>query len=122
MAESNDLGRWGEDIAALYLVNHGYDIVERDWRDGHRDIDIIAVDGDTMVFVEVKTRSDNTFGEPEQAVGYEKARMLKRAATRYARSHHIRLFLRFDIIAVTGTPDSDVSIKHYEGVFQSSRY
>ena len=72
MATHNELGAWGEELAAAFLRQKGYVIVERNWKMGHRDIDIIAKDDDMMVFVEVKTRRNRVFGEPEDAVDYRK--------------------------------------------------
>ena len=63
MAAHNDTGKWGEDLAAKYLEEKGYTIVERDWKSGRRDIDIIALDDDVVVFVEVKTRRNRLYGE-----------------------------------------------------------
>ena len=80
MASHNELGKWGEDVAAAYLERQGYTIIERDWKSGHRDLDIIALDGDTVVFVEVKTRSNRMFTDPEMAVDYQKIRHLQQAA------------------------------------------
>ena len=68
MAAHNELGRWGEDLATEYLQQHGYRIIERDWKSGRRDIDIIATDGNQVVFVEVKTRRNRLYGDPEEAV------------------------------------------------------
>ena len=67
MAAHNELGKWGEDLATAYLEQKGYTIVERDWKSGRRDIDIIARDGNIVVFVEVKTRKNSVFGAPEEA-------------------------------------------------------
>lgn len=117
MAEHNELGKWGEDMAEIYLRNKGYDIVERDWRDGHRDIDIIAVEGSTIAFVEVKTRSDNAYIDPVQAVTPAKMRMLSIAANKYIRTHYLHLSVRFDVIGVTGTPDGEATINHIEDAF-----
>ena len=69
MAAHNELGKWGEDLAAAYLEQKGYTIMERDWKSGRRDIDIIARDGNIVVFVEVKTRRSSVFGEPEGSCG-----------------------------------------------------
>ena len=63
MAAHNDLGKWGENCAAEYLQRKGYTIVVRDWKSGHRDIDIVAKDNETLVFVEVKTRRNRVFIE-----------------------------------------------------------
>ena len=68
MAAHNELGKWGEDLASDYLEQKGYTIMERDWKSGRRDIDIIARDGNIVVFVEVKTRRSSVFGEPEEAI------------------------------------------------------
>ena len=77
MAAHNELGKWGEDTAADYLQRNGYTIIERDWKSGHRDLDIIAQDEDgTVVFVEVKTRRNRLFGDPEEAVDYRKLHSL----------------------------------------------
>lgn len=70
MAAHNELGTWGEQCAVEYLRRKGYVILERDWKSGHRDLDIIAFDGATMVFVEVKTRRNRMFADPEMAVDY----------------------------------------------------
>ena len=76
MAKHNNTGKWGEDLAADYLREKGYEIIERDWRDGHRDIDIIARSPDlrTIVFVEVKTRATDVITKPEEAVDRRKIR------------------------------------------------
>ena len=78
MAEHNDLGKWGEDEAALYLEDEGYTIIDRDWRLGRRDLDILAYtpDGNTLVVVEVKTRSGDDYQRPEEAVDGRKMRNL----------------------------------------------
>mgnify|MGYP002856445104 CR=1 FL=1 len=103
MAEHNDLGRWGEEVAADYLEQKGYRVVERDWHSGHRDLDIVALDGDVMVFVEVKTRCNRMFTDPESAVNYRKIRHLQAAANHYIQYRHVDNEIRFDIVTVTGT-------------------
>ena len=69
MAEHNELGKWGEDEAARFLQRKGFTILERDWREGKRDLDIIALteDGKLLVFVEVKTRRNDVYLQPEEA-------------------------------------------------------
>ena len=98
MAAHNELGTWGEEMAVRFLERKGYTILERDWKSGHRDIDIIATDGEIIVFVEVKTRRNRMFGEPEEAIDYQKLRNL-----RVAINHFV---IRLDAITVVGTPDS----------------
>lgn len=78
MAAHNELGKWGEDLAAEYLECKGYTIIERDWKSGRRDLDIIAQDGEVIVFVEVKTRRNSLYGQPEEAVDYHKLHSLNR--------------------------------------------
>ena len=117
MAEHNDLGKWGEDLAAGYLQRKGYVILERDWKSGHRDLDIIALDGDVVVFVEVKTRRNQMFTDPVDAVGYQKIRNLQQAANHYVKYRRIDLDIRFDIITVVGTPDMEPDISHIEDAF-----
>ncbi len=117
MAEHNDTGRWGERKAAEYLEHKGYRIMWRDWRDGHRDIDIVAIDADQLVVVEVKTRRNNTYMEPEQAVDARKIRSLAIAAAKFVRTYGIEMPVRFDIVSVTGTGDDDCRIRHIEDAF-----
>ena len=67
MAQHNELGSWGEELAADYLRNKGYFVFEYDWNSGHRDIDLIAKDADVVVFVEVKTRGRRGWHRPAEA-------------------------------------------------------
>ena len=117
MAAHNELGKWGEEQAAHYLQRKGYDIVERDWRSGHRDLDIIATDGDSVVFVEVKSRRNRVFGEPEDAIDYQKLRNLRQAINHYVKLHHICQNMRLDAVTVVGTPDGgEPEIIHIEDI------
>ena len=110
-------GIWGENLAAEYLREKGYIILERDWHSGHRDIDIIAGHDDYLVFIEVKTRRSAEFGDPIMAVDYKKRRNLRLAMNHYIRSRHIDGPVRFDIVTVVGTPGCDNPlITHLEDV------
>lgn len=119
MAEHNDLGKWGEDEAALYYEDRGYEILERDWKVGKRDIDLIALtEGkDTLVFVEVKTRQNNDLQEPEKAVDVKKMRNLAIAANAYVKLHGLDMDVRFDIISVIGKCSCVESIECFEDAF-----
>ena len=119
MAEHNDLGKWGEDEAALYYEDRGYEILERDWKVGKRDIDLIALteDKDTLVFVEVKTRQNNDLQEPEEAVDAKKMRNLAIAANAYVKLHGLDMDVRFDIISVIGKCSCVESIECFEDAF-----
>jgi putative endonuclease len=117
MAVHNELGTWGEEVAAQYLTKKGYTIVERDWKSGHRDIDIIALKDDIVVFVEVKTRRNNYFGEPEDAVDFMKLRNLRTAINHYIRYKNIGQEIRFDVVSVIGTPEEGTpEINHFEDI------
>ena len=117
MAEHNDLGKWGEDVALAYLLDQGYRLLDRNWHQGHRDLDLIMQQDDTLVIVEVRTRRNNLFMDPEQTVDALKMQSLSKAANAYIRLHRISLNIRFDIVAITGTPSSDFTINHIEDAF-----
>ena len=104
MARHNELGKLGELVAARYLMNEGYIILARNWRCNHLEIDIVCKKDNVIAFVEVKTRSTNFFGEPEDAIDRKKIRNLINAATIYiGRNHkHSSGEFRFDIISVVG--------------------
>lgn len=119
MARHNELGKAGEDFAASYLEHAGYGIIERDWRQGSRDIDIVArtEDGTTVVFVEVKTRSSDAIVRPEDAVDARKIRNLGRAADAYVKERAIWNELRFDLINIVGTAPENFRIEHIIDAF-----
>jgi putative endonuclease len=116
MAAHNELGKWGEDLAADYLERKGYTIIERDWKSGRRDLDIVAQDGNVIVFVEVKTRRNNLYGEPEESVDYHKLQNLQQAINHYLKFKHICQEVRFDIISVVGTIGTEPDIQHIQDV------
>lgn len=119
MAEHNELGKWGEELAAKYLEQKGYVIRDRDWRQGKLDLDIVAVadDGETVVFVEVKARKTNAFGQPEQAVDAKKIKRLARAADSYVKSLGVSAPLRFDIVSIIGDQKEAQTIEHIVDAF-----
>ena len=112
-------GAKGERRAALYLALHGYRIIERNYLFGHKEIDIIARKGDTVAFIEVKSRTDASGVDPALSVTAGKKRNLAAAANAYAASHRLtQAVLRFDVITVdlsTGNPLK--GIVHYENAF-----
>ena len=119
MARHNELGKAGEDFAASYLEHAGYGIIERDWRQGSRDIDIVArtEDGTTVGFVEVKTRSSDAIVRPEDAVDARKIRNLGRAADAYVKERAIWDELRFDLINIVGTAPENFKLEHIIDAF-----
>ena len=117
MARHNDLGKCGEGVAADYLEQQGYSILERGWRSGHKDIDLIAFKQGILAFVEVKTRKNNAYIQPQQAVDRHKIKLLMTAANRYICNNNIDAEIRFDIVAITGTDYSNYKIEHIEQAF-----
>ena len=114
-------GIWGEDLAAAFLREKGYVILERDWHSGHRDIDIIALKDSTIVFVEVKTRSSRDFSDPITAVNRQKQNNLLHAINHYLQYKRICSDYRFDVITIVGTPGClNPEIEHIED-FQLSQ-
>lgn len=116
MIEPHELGKLGEDLAVDYLTDKGYQILERNWRSGHKEIDIIALHDDLLVIVEVKTRKSDEFGEPDIAVGAYKQRMLTWAADAYVRYKKLNVDVRFDIISIV-ISDEEPEIEHIEDAF-----
>lgn len=117
MAQHNHLGEWGEEMAKRHLQQQGYVILDSDWKSGHRDIDIVAMDGDEVVLVEVKTRSNDHFSEPLDAVNYRKMMNLRRAFNHYIKYHRVNNAVRFDIIGIIGSPEEGTPrIEHYKDV------
>jgi putative endonuclease len=112
MAAHNELGRWGEDLAAAFLEEKGYELIERDWKSGHHDLDIVAKDGSTLVIVEVKTRRNRLYGNPEEAIDYRKRRSLLSAINHYTKSHRLYSNVRFDIISIVGNIGEKSEIDH----------
>jgi putative endonuclease len=94
------LGRWGENVAALFLEDKELRIIERNWRCGLGEIDIVARDRDEYVFVEVKTRRGRGMGTPEEALTEKKARKLLELGQQYLLDHDLDPDWRVDLVAV----------------------
>ena len=114
MAEHNETGKKGEDLAAEYLASIGFEILERNWKNRFEEIDLIAIDKELLVIVEVKTRSSLACGKPEESVGLRKQRLLVNAADAYIQKSNSNRETRFDIISViiNGQSHSFQHIKH----------
>ncbi|HQZ25651.1 MAG TPA: YraN family protein [Flavobacterium sp.] len=100
MAEHNDLGKLGEEIAVEFLQKNGYEILETNWTFQKAEIDIIAKKENTLAIIEVKTRSSLDFGLPQDFVKPKKIQLLVKAVNEYVISNDIDIEVRFDIIAV----------------------
>ena len=115
--EHMQTGIWGEGLAAAYLREKGYIILERDWHSGHRDIDIIAQKDGCVVFVEVKTRRNKDYGIPLKAVDHQKQQNLLRAINHYIHYRRVDSPWRFDVISIVGTPGcQNPEIEHIEDI------
>ncbi len=100
MAEHNDLGKLGEDLAVEFLQKEGYEILETNWTFQKAEIDIIAKKENTLAIIEVKTRSSLDFGLPQDFVKPKKIQLLVKAVNEYVISNDLDIEVRFDIIAV----------------------
>lgn len=116
MAIHNELGKLGEKLASEHLAGKGYSILFMNWTYGKGEIDIIAQKEQQMIFVEVKTRKSNIFGEPETFVTRKKQRQIIKTADAYIQLKDISLSSRFDVISVIlGNNKSE--IHHLEDAF-----
>ena len=100
MAEHNELGKFGEELAVDFLQKNGYDILETNWTFQKAEIDIIAQKENIVAVVEVKTRSSMDFGLPQDFVKPKKIQLLVKAANEYIVSNDLDAEVRFDIIAI----------------------
>ena len=116
MAEHNDIGQAGEDLAVKWLEEKGYEVLERNWRFGREEIDIIAKKDDMLIVAEVKARTGNFFGEPEEFVNRQKQTNLIKAANVYVERKGLELEVRFDIIGVIFSGKNH-KINHIEDAF-----
>ena len=120
MALHNEIGHLGEDATCAYLIKHGYRIVERNWRLGNIEIDVIAENNEYIVFVEVKTRT-TTYADinPEQYVDEHKRRFMTIAGNAYVKHHGVDKKLRFDICGILWNKASNSvgEIHYYEDAF-----
>lgn len=111
------LGNFGEESAASYLMEQGFRVLNRNWRHGHLEIDLVCLQGDTIVFVEVKTRRHNICGGPAGAITLQKKYNISKAAQVWLNQHKAWFKpCRFDVVCVTGTPDS-FFLQHYPDAF-----
>ena len=100
MALHNQLGKQGEELAEKYLLQHGYEILYRNWRDSHYEIDIIAKKNEVIHFVEVKLRSSKMFGFPEATVKKKKFKFLLQAADEFLFRNPQYRHVQYDILSI----------------------
>ena len=120
MAKHLDLGRAGEALAKTHLENTGYEILDENWTHGKAEIDLIAYKDKVIIFIEVKTRTGNGFGEPEDFVDARKQKLLADAADEYIYLMNHQGDVRFDIIAILFDRDKNYILNHIEDAFWPS--
>lgn len=119
--ESKIFGESGEQIASHYLEEQGCVILDRHYRKGHREVDIIALDHGELAIIEVKTRSSDSIMQPEEAVNHQKRQNIIWVANNYVRRYSRKEPLRFDIIAIVHN-ENETRIKHIKNAFNILNY
>ncbi|MCW2494859.1 YraN family protein [Jatrophihabitans sp.] len=119
MRVKDAVGNFGEDVAVRHLAALGLTILERNWRCPVGELDIIATEGSTLVFVEVKTRSSLAFGDPAEAVTAAKAARIRRLAVQWLAEHPEQRHpdVRFDVVSVVRVGPGGLTISHFPGAF-----
>lgn len=116
MAEHNELGKKGEQLAIEFLIKNDYKILEKNYRYLKAEVDIIAQKGETLAVIEVKTRSSAFFGNPEEFVNSKKIKLLLSAIDNYVVEKDIDVEVRFDIIAII-INKKETKIEHLKNAF-----
>ena len=116
MAEHNELGKKGEKLAIDFLIENDYKILEKNYRYLKAEVDIIAIKKDVLVVVEVKTRSSDYFGNPQDFITQKKIKLLISAIDYYIVQRDLDVEVRFDIIAIIHQKDK-TKIEHLENAF-----
>ncbi|NNL16766.1 MAG: YraN family protein [Flavobacteriaceae bacterium] len=116
MAQHNELGKKGEQLAVDYLLKKGYDIVERNYRFDKAEVDIIAKQNDILAIIEVKTRSSIDFGNPQDFVKPKQIQRLVKAVDEYVTVNELDVEVRFDIVAIV-KKSKTYEIEHLEDAF-----
>ena len=117
MAIHNELGKTGEDLAAGWLTEKGYEILHRNWRRSYHEIDIVAIKGKFLHFIEVKTRKSSTLGNPEDSVTKKKFKSLKKAADEYLFLNPGHKWIQYDILSITLNKGGETEFFLLEDVF-----
>ncbi|WP_369998731.1 YraN family protein [Winogradskyella sp.] len=116
MSQHYELGKKGEQLAVDYLAKKNYEIVERNYRFDKAEVDIIALKGEILAIVEVKTRSTLDFGNPQDFVKPKQIKNLVKAVDEYVTENNLDVEVRFDIIAIV-KEEKEFKIEHLENAF-----
>jgi putative endonuclease len=120
---SHELGKWGEDVAARYLQSKGLKILDRNWYCEEGEIDIVALDNEILVIVEVRTRTSDAYGTPEESLTRDKRRHIQQAALSYLQEYdHFDPSWRIDVVAIDAHRCGRVDrIAHYENAIEGEQ-
>ena len=113
MKHNQRIGKWGEDTAVEHLTQRGYILVTRNFRTPYGEIDIVVQQGDITIFVEVKTRTSNKMGLPEESITARKREHMLAAADHYAAEHEIDHW-QIDVVSIEGKPGLTPKITYFE--------
>ncbi len=113
----NSVGKEGEEIAVRYFRKRGYRIIERNYRTPLGEIDLIAKDGDVIVFVEVKTRTDSAFGRPFEAVDWRKKEKIRKVSLCYLKKFRHEVPARFDVLSID-IENGEKRVEHIRDAFE----
>ena len=117
MRAKDAVGRYGEDVAAAFVEAAGWRVLARNWRCPDGELDLVALDGDEVVAVEVKTRRSSSYGHPAEAVTHRKLARVRRLTGRWLHEHDVRArSVRVDVIAVVVPPRGRAQVEHLVGV------
>ena len=119
MINNTQLGVEGEKAARAWLESRGYQIRDIRWHCGHLELDIVASKDGMLIVIEVKTRTSEQYGEPEEAVSERKIRRIVNAADGYIKFYRLDLPVRFDIMALIREPDGSYRVNHIEDAFMA---
>ncbi len=115
--QRSEIGRYGEDVAARYLVDRGMTVLDRNWRCALGEVDLVLRDGPVLVICEVKTRTSTSFGAPLEAVTEQKAARLRRLADRWLEDHAVRPDeVRIDLVGVLRGRKGSAEVLHVRGI------
>ncbi|MBS1645235.1 MAG: YraN family protein [Bacteroidetes bacterium] len=117
MGKNRETGTRGEQIAEDYLLAKGYTLLHRNWRTGHKEVDLIAEDDGLLVFLEIKTRSGLGFGYPEESVTEVKQNHLRTAAEAYLEQSSDHKTVRFDVISILLNGTTVAELRHIKDAF-----
>lgn len=117
MGKHNETGARGELLAEEYLVKKGYTILHRNWRTAHKEVDLVALDGNMLVFIEIKTRGGLHFGFPEESVTTAKQAHVRGAAEVFLEAHPQYNTVRFDVVSIVLRNDAIEELLHLVDAF-----